>query len=93
MSSLFGQSYCKVNDLNLEYSIVEPNFLIPAEIMHESVLTGTRTYSKKENYSEFSVMVYLFQYADANTKASAILALENTLVTFTFSVDLSLIHI
>lgn len=91
MSSVWGTTPPEMTDGEttcvLEHAVVEPNFLKSAEIMHESVLTGHRSWSRNESYVEFSVMDYLCEYANPNTKALEILAFEDKDVTFTFATD------
>jgi hypothetical protein len=91
MSTIWGIQHSRIvsgaTTVELEHSIIEPNFIISDAIMHESVLTGVRTWSRKRMRTEFTVMEYLFKYANPHTKAREILALENTVVTFYLAID------
>lgn len=92
---IWGSTYCRINNdsltVNMPHSIIEPNFMIPAQKMHESILTGTRTWSNLNNYLEFSITDYLFKYDSPIAQANHLLALENTIVTFAFAIDGGLI--
>jgi len=87
VSNIWGEISCKLeNDsgtVTLEHSILEPNFYEPETIIHESVITGRRTYSKDSRYSEFIITEYLFKYSDPISIANQLLGLENTIVLFT----------
>jgi len=91
MSTIWGTQYCKMvlggTTVNLLHAIIEPNFMIPDTKMHESKLTGMRTWSRKRVRMEFTVMEYLFKYDDPVAKATEIMSLENNVVTFTFAND------
>lgn len=96
MSMIWGTTGTKINndesECYLEHSIVEPNFLVPASIMHESKIDGHRSWSKNNNYVAFEVMDYLYMYANPEVKAKEILAFEDTDVTFTFYSDGAMIQ-
>ncbi len=87
MSTVFGEQTalieCGEVSLTLDYCIVEPNFLKPVAIMHESVLTGKRTWSRNERFVEFEVMIYLFKYPDGGKAVlNSLLAMEDQEVNF-----------
>lgn len=86
MSSIWGEQHSKfvsgINTVDLNYCVVPGNFLSPVSIMHESKLTGLRTWSKNEKYLMFNVAVYLFKETNPNTKATEIEQYENQPVTF-----------
>lgn len=87
MSNVWGEISCKLEfgetELILEHSILEPNFFVPEKIVHESKLTGLRTYSKNAHYSEFLITEYLYKYENPNEKADELLDLEDNIVLFT----------
>jgi len=87
MSEIWGEISCKLElgetVLELQHSILQPNFFIPKTIMHESVLTGKRTYSKNYNYSEFEINEYLFRYDDPGSIADQLLNFEDEVILFT----------
>jgi len=91
VSSIWGTTTCRINNdsktTNLVHSIVEPNFMIPAEIMHESSISGKRTWNNPNNYMAFSVMDYLFRYDSPQTQANNLLDFEDSTVTFSFATD------
>lgn len=86
MSSIFGEQTAKFeiggNTITLENCIVSPNFRMPVHIMHQSCLTGHRTYSRNENFVSFKIVDYLFKYTSPEDKADEILACEDQQVTF-----------
>lgn len=96
MSSIWGIQHSRMTlgavTVELEHSIIEPNFMLSDAIMHESALTGVRTWSKGHYLLEFSVMEYLFKYSDPVAKANEILALEDNVVSFTLAIDGALTH-
>ena len=71
-----------VNTVNLEYSHLDPAFLIPAEIMHESVLTGFRSFVNSNDFARFGVMIYLWKYPNPVTKFEELQTYKNTTVFF-----------
>lgn len=71
---IFGIGNCKFEEINgaetvdLIYSTLEPDFVQPNEIEHQSVVNGYRSYTKISNpHAEFVVMVNLFKYNNPGT--------------------------
>ena len=91
MSLIWGTTVANmndgVNDYTFTHGIVQPNFMIPTYKMHESILTGKRTWSKMNNYVEFEITEFLCKYSNSNTKAASLLSFENKEVTFEFASD------
>lgn len=90
MNSIFGETHGKLTigdtEIDLLYSVVAMNFVIPDNIMHQSVIsqTGHRTWSKKGKFVEFEHAEYLFKYPNPEEMANTLLALEDTIVTYYF---------
>jgi hypothetical protein len=86
MSSIFGEQTAKFlygeTEVSLDHCIVSPNFRIPTHIMHQSCLTGKRTYSKNENFISFKAVDYLFKYANPKSKADELLSYEDLQIDF-----------
>lgn len=66
---ILGDQNCQFEEINgaeivdLLYSVLEPDFIQPNEIEHESVVNGYRSYTKISNpHAEFVVTVNLFKY-------------------------------
>lgn len=88
MNTLWGETNSKmvigVTEIELEHSVIAPNFVVPANIMHESKLNGKRTWSRKNKFVEFVHAEYLFKYADPGATATTLLQYEDTVVTYHF---------
>lgn len=90
MSNIWGNTYGKIingsTEITLIYSVVAVNFMIPANIMHQSVIsaTGHRSWSRKEKYVEFTHSEYLFLYNNPIVKANQILNCENLVIQYEF---------
>lgn len=70
------------NTVDLEYSHLDPAFLIPAEIMHESVFTGFRSFANSNDFARFGVMIFLWKYQNPVTKFEELQTYKNQLVHF-----------
>lgn len=96
MSLVFGTTVATMNDGENEYTfthgVVAPNFMVHAYKMHESVLTGKRTWSRMNSYVEFEITEYLCKYSNANVRATSLLSFENKEVTFEFASDGGLVQ-
>lgn len=87
MISVWGTIACKFETANgtveLQHVVLSPSFFINAEIMHESIANGKRTWSKDEHFSEFTIHDLLINYPNAKVKAQEIETLENQIAVFT----------
>lgn len=46
----------------IDHSIIKPKFIDPQELEHDSIINGTRNFITLGDYSEFTVLIYLFKY-------------------------------
>jgi hypothetical protein len=88
MSSIFGETHGKFSyedtEIELLYSVVAMNFVIPDNIMHQSVVsqTGHRTWSKKGRFVEFVHAEYLFKYSNSYEMAQTLLNYEDKVIVY-----------
>lgn len=87
MKSVFGEQSTRIEfdevSLDLEHTIIEPNFMKPNSVLHESVLTGKRTWSRNSRFVEFTFTEYLFMYEDDGVSVlNQLLDMEDQEVTF-----------
>jgi hypothetical protein len=87
MSQVWGQILLNLekdgSTVQLQHAILSPNFYIPAEKMHQSIITEKRTWSSDIHFSDFTVQDLLFFYADPNAKADELTDLEDEVFLFT----------
>ena len=87
MSDVFDTIITKLESgtttVTMDNVVMKPNPFISAEIMHESIINGVRTYSRDIHLSEFIVKDLLWLYADPAAKAAELLAIENQKFLFT----------
>jgi len=83
---IFGNSYSKfvsgATTVELPNSILDPDFVLPDLITHQSIMTGKLNYIKKGYYSFFKVMVYLYQRVDPNSDYAELESYRDNQVTF-----------
>lgn len=88
MRTLWGETNSKMvigeTEIELEHSVIAPNFVVPDSVMHQAQITGKRTWSRKFRFVEFVHAEYLFKYADPAAMATTLLQYENTVVTYHF---------
>lgn len=68
---ILGDQNCQIQDISsseiidLLYSNMDPDFIQPNEIEHQSVINGYRSYTKISNpHAEFVVTIHLFKYSN-----------------------------
>ena len=83
---IFGTSYSKFisggTTVLMPHSKLRPDFYISDEILHRSVLDGSKNWLRNSDYQSFTVLIHLFKEADPAGKFSEIFAYNNTAVTF-----------
>lgn len=83
---IFGSGSAKFTSasvtVDLEYSVLVPNFIESETIQHVSVIDGARNYITLGDYSSFKVDVYLFKYANPRDKFLEIYDYIHTDVNF-----------
>lgn len=101
MMPIFGEANSRIDctdldvSLELQHTIIEPDFFKGQKIVHQSVIDpeGTRTYSRNERYVEATVQEFLFKYADKGISVLRTLrTMEDKIVTFFFHLDSGLIQ-
>ena len=86
--SLWGESYSKFKAsdatvVELNYSVIRPNWNTPKTIRNTSILSGTTTFSQlADDFSSFEVIVHLHKEVDAATKFNEIIAYNHDTVNF-----------
>ena len=68
--------------VTLEHSTMQGDYILPDIIEHKSIITGKKHFINNGDYSEFTVNVYLYKYADASAKFSEIYDYLHTNVYF-----------
>lgn len=83
---IFGTQHSKfvsgVNEVELTNSRIKPDWNVPSQIMHKSIITGYRSFVNVIDYSFFPVTVFLYQEIDPNAKLQEIKTYRNSLVSF-----------
>lgn len=89
--SIFGSTNSKFisggNTVILTYSVLQPNWQIPTELMHTSIITGKRNWITLQDHSEFTVKVHLTREADPNAKLTEIITYKDDECTFSPHAD------
>ena len=65
---IFGNSNSKfvsgATTVDLPYSVLDPDWIMPDVLEHQSIISGKKNFINKGYYSEFKVQVNLFKYSD-----------------------------
>ena len=85
--SIFGTGSAKFKfggdaDVDLDYSVLKPKWVLSDYIEHKSVITGQKQFIPLGDYSEFIVDVHLYKYGDPSAKFSEIYDYLHTNVAF-----------
>jgi len=83
---IFGTANSKfvsgATTVDLPSSVLDPSYIIPEVIEHQSVVSGKRNWIPLGYYSDFKLQVNLFKYDDPNTSFNLIESYKFSKVTF-----------
>lgn len=83
---LFGISNSKfitgATTVELLHSLLDPDYFIPDEVEHTSIINGDVNYIWRGQYNKFLVTVYLFKYSDPKAKFLEIYSYKGTSVDY-----------
>ncbi len=83
---IFGTSYSKfvsgITTVELPYSVLDPSYMLPDVLVHQSVISGKKNFISKGDYSEFKVQINLWKYANPNATFNQLEGYKFSQVTF-----------
>ena len=83
---IFGTQNAKfisgVTTVDIPFSIIDPDFIVPQYIVNQSAISGKRNFLKTGYYSEFVVQVNLFKYDDPGVSYNDFETYRGQSVTF-----------
>jgi len=83
---IFGNSNSKfvsgATTVDLPYSVLDPDWIMPDVLEHQSIISGKKNFINKGYYSEFKVQINLWKYANPNTSFDELESYKFSQVTF-----------